>query len=753
MQKTSSRTSLLDLCLKQKNLTAIQRISVAFLVLCTFFVLCFALTGSIDFLFEASSVFNLLFLSGALLVILGKYVAEPFFTTPLGAVSNSIAAILVLLSVDEPKQFVLYYPSMVLFISILLCAIIVLALNDAESTPRLRSVFLRVASSLGASKVLFSVVYILGLLSFLRSDPTSFAVMLIAWVIVINTNIFERTILVLWPCAFEPSAKILVGEIQNSIAGRQYTIDFGSYAQDDIPKDPVVIIPVSKKKVRICLIGHNSLNFSKMIISAYSALDNLLDVSDVNLEKDLKRIGRATDPAFLMDVSDLSFEAQGSIRESRLYKRQQSLIGLISAGSSIESVRIDLLVNGESNLYQHIYEGAILKAIIKDEDVLFQITDGVTKEKSFLPPHKTSNIVVTARKLGKYSQENQSVKSVKWLPENESPAWLFGGIEKEGKARNKGIGVLPETPYAIPIKDLNALITHNTAILGILGVGKSCLSFELIQAIINSAESEDAKVLVIDITGEYATALGEYGVDVQELNCKELTSRLEVGYRSACKSKDEGGNTEVFREGVRELIQAFVANNESRVGIINPESFLVSRQTADGKSSNYGKPPYDLTPFADLSSAEIVRIIAEESLMICQSKGFVVSGKARLLLVFEEAHTLIPEWSSAANDGDRSASNGTARVILQGRKYGLGSLIITQRTANVSKSILNQCNTVFALRVFDDTGKQFLENYVGSEYARMLPTLEERHAVISGKALGLTTPVVIRLNDKRELIL
>ncbi len=50
-----------------------------------------------------------------------------------------------------------------------------------------------------------------------------------------------------------------------------------------------------------------------------------------------------------------------------------------------------------------------------------------------------------------------------------------------------------------------------------------------------------------------------------------------------------------------------------------------------------------------------------------------------------------------------------AKVILQGRKYGLGSFVVTQRTANISKSILNQCNTIFALRVFDDTGKQFLE--------------------------------------------
>lgn len=61
-------------------------------------------------------------------------------------------------------------------------------------------------------------------------------------------------------------------------------------------------------------------------------------------------------------------------------------------------------------------------------------------------------------------------------------------------------------------------------------------------------------------------------------------------------------------------------------------------------------------------------------------------------------------------------------------------------------------NTIFALRVFDDTGKQFLKNYIGSDYANTLPTLEERHAIVVGKALKLRQPVIIRLNDMENII-
>ncbi|MGH9200410.1 MAG: hypothetical protein ACRD2A_04150, partial [Vicinamibacterales bacterium] len=78
--------------------------------------------------------------------------------------------------------------------------------------------------------------------------------------------------------------------------------------------------------------------------------------------------------------------------------------------------------------------------------------------------------------------------------------------------------------------------------------------------------------------------------------------------------------------------------------------------------------------------------------------------------------------------------------------------VITQRTANVSKSILNQCNTIFAMRVFDDTGKGFLENYIGSDYANTLPTLDERHAIAIGKGVRLKQPIILQLNDRAQFI-
>jgi DNA helicase HerA-like ATPase len=145
----------------------------------------------------------------------------------------------------------------------------------------------------------------------------------------------------------------------------------------------------------------------------------------------------------------------------------------------------------------------------------------------------------------------------------------------------------------------------------------------------------------------------------------------------------------------------------------------------------------------------VTRLVAESALRLLQDR---MSDKARLCLVLEEAHSLIPEFTAIVADSDKSATNGTARAILQGRKYGMGCMVVTQRTASVTKTVLNQCNTVFAMRSFDDTSKTFLANFIGSDYAETLPSLPERHAVVFGRASSCDTPVLVRLNDRDDFV-
>src|SRR5881409_2344908 len=66
--------------------------------------------------------------------------------------------------------------------------------------------------------------------------------------------------------------------------------------------------------------------------------------------------------------------------------------------------------------------------------------------------------------------------------------------------------------------------------------------------------------------------------------------------------------------------------------------------------------------------------------------------------------------------------------------------------------VLNQCNTIFAMMIFDDTGKGFLANYMGADYADSLSTLSERQAVFFGRASSCENPILIRLNDRDKFL-
>lgn len=64
-----------------------------------------------------------------------------------------------------------------------------------------------------------------------------------------------------------------------------------------------------------------------------------------------------------------------------------------------------------------------------------------------------------------------------------------------------------------------------------------------------------------------------------------------------------------------------------------------------------------------------------------------------------------------------------------------------------TKTILNQCNTIFALQSFDQTGLEFLKNYIGEGHAHALSTLLKRQVVIFGKASSSRRPVIARLKE------
>ncbi len=118
-------------------------------------------------------------------------------------------------------------------------------------------------------------------------------------------------------------------------------------------------------------------------------------------------------------------------------------------------------------------------------------------------------------------------------------------------------------------------------------------------------------------------------------------------------------------------------------------------------------------------------------------------GRSRpLLLVFEEAHTYL-----SSGDG-RAASTAVRRVIKEGRKYGLGAMIVSQRPAEIDPTILSQCGTLFAMRLSNSIDRSHVtgassDNLEG--FFSMLPTLRTGEVIIVGEAVQLPLRALVDL--------
>lgn len=126
----------------------------------------------------------------------------------------------------------------------------------------------------------------------------------------------------------------------------------------------------------------------------------------------------------------------------------------------------------------------------------------------------------------------------------------------------------------------------------------------------------------------------------------------------------------------------------------------------------------------------------------------------KVCLVLEEAHTIIPEWNSSgiSEKASQPLINSIAQIALQGRKYEIGLLVIAQRTANVSKTILTQCNSIIAFQEYDKTSIDFLSNYFGQEISGALNKLKFRQAVAAGKAFKSNVPMIFEVPEITETL-
>jgi uncharacterized protein len=708
---------------------------------------------------DAHAVFWLY--SGALMIILGRYVVEPFFTRPADAIVNALALLVSLtaLSTDDHHLLIGYSFLRYYAFGILGLGLLSIATKDFTQRPLqlVAKTSYKVVEYAGKAAVMFSAVYLASSYSFIAKAGALdiYVTALALWICLTFFDLVGKVIhevtrllrLIKSGIGYELGEAI---GCENPLLYK-VEVDYAKYKGIDPRYGDLVALETKANVGSIGMVVSRKQLLGKSWLSVYilTGVDGQVIKIDLKAKKliaDPQSVFATRNKVFLLSLDvDLSAEDQQQVERNPLYSYRNSFVGYITKDSNINTVNFIILRDGDATA-REITEGIILKTPIYAEDTLYQVINGNTREEHLEAFDSHGYTVGIARKLGKYNATEHELETRKWMPTIFSP--LFFGYEGTVTAARStaiakaAIGRLPETDLEVRIKDLDSIVTHNTAILGILGIGKSCLAFELISKVVTAG----VKVICLDITNQYnlPEALRAYvggaviSFDLEDPVKATLKQSKDDPVRIKEGNPQASGNATDYAQAVSANLKAFL-ESDAAIKIYNPDLHPVSKGVA-----------FKGTTLEDLTVAEKTRIIAERLFVYARNRG--ESTSARYLLVLEEAHSLVPEWNSVSSDGDKNATNGTAKVILQGRKYGLGSLVITQRTANVSKSILNQCNTIFAMRIFDDTGKGFLENYIGSDYANTLPTLDERHAIAIGKGLKLKQPVIIQLNDRSEFI-
>lgn len=689
------------------------RIGIMLLATCVIAILAYYFTGSV---LPHDPKEALIFQNALLLVVLGSALLEHHYTKPADSLVNSLMGLITLLSVYSqapklPWAFIAVYCAMVLLLSTT-CVAVSASASISGWQDKLSNLTYHPAVVFGRARFLFSLVFLSGLWFFYSvQEPITLALVLF-WGLFISLWPLKIPILITsWFERSKPGDN-LIGKITRFDSPNLLRVALsGDYGWTyDQPK--ACSLPNGK---------------SQWVLPLYAQFQEDRQLA-TGLLTSIEYKGKAyfENSVFEPDP-EIVTPNETEINKSLGGGEDASLIGFVVEGSSVSTIRFETLNSVDCE------DGMLVWSQVAGRKVYYQIVSGETNEESFASD-KHGFQVASAAQLGKLN-ENSGFKKHEWLPAMNAPVFSSkenSNIEisavKEGDFK---LGVIPKSKIDIGgsfATDYN----HHTALLGVTGSGKTELAFDLIR----HALDDGIKVVCIDLTAQYEGRLSDLNpvdLSIDEETSNNLSQKLfdvETGQYGA-------GNEKKALSEFAEQLNSDVATSV--------ENFM-----DDDQGSGLG-----LIRLEEISNTKATLWITE-LYMTCLLKYARenLDNKPRVLIVVEEAHTVMPEPNAMGlGDYDSKGLVGKiAQIALQGRKYGVGLLVLAQRTATVSKTVLTQCNTIISFTAYDQTSLEFLQNIYGKEYVSLIPNLPSLHAIAFGKWIRSEKPIVFKVpfDDKKS---
>jgi len=334
--------------------------------------------------------------------------------------------------------------------------------------------------------------------------------------------------------------------------------------------------------------------------------------------------------------------------------------------------------------------------------------------------------------------------------------------------------------------DINSMVQKHVSILAKTGGGKSFLCGALIEELMK----HDVTVMVIDPHGEYgsmrekaepmdtirdfrvrprgyADKILEFAADTEvnkkakplkftlaNLEARELLSLTNIKnvrtYLAALRRAIDLVRSAKSEYSMRDIINVLMADEENQnssliaeleyldeINIFAPKGTRIDELVVKGKTTIInlkGTPP-------DIQDLIVSRIC--NALFELRKIGKIPP----MMLVVEEAHNFCPQQGTVAS------SKILRTIASEGRKFGLGLTIITQRAAKVDKNVLSQCNTQMILKVTNPNDLKAITSSVEgltSGMADEIQRLPVGVALVMGGNIQVPLMVEVRPRESRH---
>ncbi|MEM9137701.1 MAG: ATP-binding protein, partial [Cyanobacteria bacterium P01_F01_bin.42] len=347
---------------------------------------------------------------------------------------------------------------------------------------------------------------------------------------------------------------------------------------------------------------------------------------------------------------------------------------------------------------------------------------------------------------------------------------------------------------AVPINlDVKELVSTHMAILAGTGSGKSYTAGVLVEELLSPKNR--AAVLIFDPHGEYATLealrghpafAGEDGYQPQvkvlqphevKIRISSLTYHDVVSLLPEMSDRQQSILSKAFRSiqksftdarwNVQDLIEAVYDadriqdedGNEKRGSSADALEWKLDKlANSDYFHTVEHLGPRDLFRPGQVTVLQMNEISQEEQQVICAAvlrqanKARMDTQKERtsegeetylpypVFILLEEAHRFAPAH-------EPSRCKAVLRTILsEGRKFGLGVGLITQRPGKLDSDVLSQCMSQFIMRIVNPVDQDSLKYGVeaaGRDLLNELPALTKGQVIISGMCVN--TPVLCQV--------